>query len=149
MKTALITGATSGIGLATAQTLAENNYALVLCGRNQEKLAELKKELSQRVPVETLCYDVRDKIAVKEQINSLTEAPFNEIDILINNAGNAHGLDPIDKGILEDWDAMMDINVKGLLYVSHAIIPQKWSYYQHRFYGGKRSVPKWKCILRF
>ncbi|MFT5926149.1 MAG: 3-hydroxy acid dehydrogenase/malonic semialdehyde reductase [Rubritalea sp.] len=124
MKTALITGATSGIGLATAQTLAENNYALVLCGRNQEKLAELKKELSQRVPVETLCYDVRDKIAVKEQINSLTEAPFNEIDILINNAGNAHGLDPIDKGILEDWDAMMDINVKGLLYVSHAIIPQ-------------------------
>ena len=124
MKTALITGATSGIGLETAQTLAENNYALVLCGRNQEKLAELKKELSQRVPVETLCYDVRDKIAVKEQINSLTEAPFNEIDILINNAGNAHGLDPIDKGILEDWDAMMDINVKGLLYVSHAIIPQ-------------------------
>jgi 3-hydroxy acid dehydrogenase/malonic semialdehyde reductase len=124
MKTALITGATSGIGLATAHTLAENNYALVLCGRNQEKLAELKKELSQRVPVETICFDVRDKIAVKEQINSLTEAPFNEIDILINNAGNAHGLDPIDKGILEDWDAMMDINVKGLLYVSHAIIPQ-------------------------
>jgi 3-hydroxy acid dehydrogenase/malonic semialdehyde reductase len=124
MKTALITGATSGIGLATAQTLAENNYALVLCGRNQEKLAELKKELSQRVPVETLCFDVRDKIAVKEQINSLTEAPFNEIDILINNAGNAHGLDPIDKGILEDWDAMLDINVKGLLYVSHSVIPQ-------------------------
>jgi hypothetical protein len=124
MKTALITGATSGIGLATAQTLAENNYALVLCGRNKEKLAELKQELSQRVPVETLCFDVRDKIEVEEQINSLTEAPFNEIDILINNAGNAHGLDPIDKGSLEDWDAMMDINVKGLLYVSHAIIPQ-------------------------
>ncbi|MFT6198086.1 MAG: NADP-dependent 3-hydroxy acid dehydrogenase YdfG [Nonlabens sp.] len=124
MKTALITGATSGIGLATAQTLAENNYALVLCGRNQEKLAELKQELSQRVPVEILCFDVRDKIAVEKQINSLTKAPFNEIDILINNAGNAHGLDPIDKGSLEDWDAMIDINVKGLLYVSHAIIPQ-------------------------
>jgi 3-hydroxy acid dehydrogenase/malonic semialdehyde reductase len=124
MKTALITGATSGIGMATAQTLAKNNYALVLCGRNQEKLAELKQELSQQVPVETLCFDVRDKIAVEKQINSLTKAPFNEIDILVNNAGNAHGLDPIDKGSLEDWDAMIDINVKGLLYVSHAIIPQ-------------------------
>jgi hypothetical protein len=124
MKTAFITGATSGIGLATAKTLAENSYALVLCGRNKEKLAELKQELSQRVPVETLCFDVRDKIGVEKQINSLTEAPFNKIDILINNAGNAHGLDPIDKGNMEDWDAMMDINVKGLLYVSHAIIPQ-------------------------
>lgn len=124
MKTALITGATSGIGLATAHTLAQNNFALVLCGRNKEKLSELKQELSELVPVETLCFDVRDQKLVEQQIHSLTEFPFNEINILINNAGNAHGLDPIDKGSLEDWDAMMDINVKGLLYVSHAIIPQ-------------------------
>jgi 3-hydroxy acid dehydrogenase/malonic semialdehyde reductase len=124
MKTALITGATSGIGLATAQILAKNDFALVLCGRNQEKLAELKQELSQQVPVETLCFDVRDQKTVEKQIHSLTKSPFNKIDILINNAGNAHGLDPIDKGSLEDWDAMMDINVKGLLYVSHAVMPQ-------------------------
>lgn len=124
MKTALITGATSGIGLATARLLSQNNFALVLCGRNTKKLAELKQELSEVVPVETLDFDVRDQKLVEEKIGSLKEAPFHEIDVLINNAGNAHGLDPIDKGSVEDWDAMMDINVKGLLYVSHAIIPQ-------------------------
>jgi NADP-dependent 3-hydroxy acid dehydrogenase YdfG len=70
-----------------------------------------------------LQFDVRDKKAVSEQINSLPEA-FSQIDILINNAGNAHGLDPIQNGDLDDWDAMIDINVKGLLYVSKAIIPQ-------------------------
>lgn len=124
MKTALITGATSGIGLATARLLSQNNFALVLCGRNTKKLAELKQELSEVVPVETLDFDVRDQELVKQKIGSLKEAPFDTIDVLINNAGNAHGLDPIDKGSVEDWDAMMDINVKGLLYVSHAIIPQ-------------------------
>ena len=124
MKTALITGATSGIGLATARLLSQNNFALVLCGRNTKKLAELKQELSEVVPVETLDFDVRNQELVKQKIGSLKEAPFDTIDVLINNAGNAHGLDPIDKGSVEDWDAMMDINVKGLLYVSHAIIPQ-------------------------
>ncbi len=124
MKTVLITGATSGIGLATAHTLAAHNFALVLCGRNTEKLAQLKEELSKQVPVTTLNFDVRDQKTVSKEIDSLTTAPFDKIDILINNAGNAHGLDPIDKGSLADWDAMIDINVKGLLYVSHAIIPQ-------------------------
>ncbi|OUS13343.1 NAD(P)-dependent oxidoreductase [Nonlabens dokdonensis] len=124
MKTALITGATSGIGLATARLLSQNNFALVLCGRNTKKLAELKQELSEVVPVETLDFDVRNQELVKQKIGSLKEAPFDTIDVLINNAGNAHGLDPIDKGSVEDWDAMMDINVKGLLYVSHTIIPQ-------------------------
>jgi hypothetical protein len=123
MKTAFITGATSGIGLATAQTLADHGFNLILCGRNTYKLAELKTELGKKVAVHTLEFDVRDRADVDEKISNLP-ADFKEIDILINNAGNAHGLDPIDKGSIEDWDAMMDINVKGLLYVSQAIIPQ-------------------------
>lgn len=124
MKTALITGATSGIGLATAITLAENGFSLVLCGRNTQKLNDLEKELGDLVPVTTLSFDVRDQVAVNKAIASLTNEPFDFIDILINNAGNAHGLDAIDQGSTEDWDAMLDINVKGLLYVSKAIIPQ-------------------------
>jgi NADP-dependent 3-hydroxy acid dehydrogenase YdfG len=123
MKTAFITGATSGIGLATAHTLAAEGYRLILCGRNTAKLAELKEKLSITNEVHTLNFDVRDKNAVDLQIQSLPP-DFQHIDILINNAGNAHGLDPIDQGSSEDWDAMMDINVKGLLYVSQAIIPQ-------------------------
>ena len=122
-KTVLITGATSGIGKATARILAENNYSIIICGRRAERLAELKKELSELTTVHTLQFDVRDKKAVFENINSLPEA-FSKIDILINNAGNAHGLDPIQNGDLDDWDAMIDINVKGLLYVSKAIIPK-------------------------
>lgn len=122
-KTALITGATSGIGKATAQILAKNNYKIILCGRREDRMAELEKELSKLTAVHTLLFDVRDKKAVSESIASLPEA-FSTIDILINNAGNAHGLDPIQTGDLDDWDAMIDINVKGLLYVSKAIIPQ-------------------------
>jgi NADP-dependent 3-hydroxy acid dehydrogenase YdfG len=122
-KTALITGATSGIGKATAQILAKNNYKIILCGRRKDRMAELEKELSQLTAVHTLLFDVRDKQAVFDSIASLPEA-FSKIDILINNAGNAHGLDPIQNGDLDDWDAMIDINVKGLLYVSKAIIPQ-------------------------
>lgn len=122
-KIALITGATSGIGRATARILAQNNYKIIICGRREERLALLKKELSEFTEILTLCFDVSDKKAVFEQINSLPES-FSNIDILINNAGNAHGLDPIQDGNLDDWDAMIDINVKGLLYVSKAIIPQ-------------------------
>jgi len=123
IKTALVTGATSGIGKATAQILAKNNYKIILCGRREDRLNDLEKELSEFTEVHTLSFDVRDKKAVFESINSIPEA-FAKIDILINNAGNAHGLDPIQNGDLEDWDAMIDINVKGLLYVSKAIIPQ-------------------------
>lgn len=122
-KTALITGATSGIGLATAKRLAHEGYQLILCGRRLERLEQLQHELLIQTKVHTLCFDVRDKIAVQESFDSIPSG-FSSIDILINNAGNAHGLDPIEKGNLEDWDAMIDINVKGLLYVSKAIIPK-------------------------
>jgi len=123
MKTVLITGATSGIGKATAVRLANEGYNLILCGRRQERLDALKDSLGERVDVITLNFDVRDKDNIDQAISNLPEN-FNTIDVLINNAGNAHGLDPIQTGNTEDWDAMIDINVKGLLYVSKAIIPQ-------------------------
>ena len=122
-KVVLITGATSGIGKATAQIMAKNDYKIILCGRRKERLVELEKELSAFTEVHSLSFDVRDKEAVFSNINSLP-AEFSQIDVLINNAGNAHGLDPIQNGNTDDWDAMIDINVKGLLYVSKAIIPQ-------------------------
>ena len=122
-KTALITGATSGIGKATAYEFAKHGINLILCGRRTERLKTIKKELDSLTKVYTLCFDVRDKSEVEKAINSLPN-DFKTIDILINNAGNAHGFDPIQTGSLDDWDAMMDINVKGLLYVSKAIIPQ-------------------------
>ena len=122
-KTALITGATSGIGRATARILAKNNYKIVLCGRREDRILELQKELLEFTEVHTLLFDVRDKKAVFDSIASLPES-FSTIDVLINNAGNAHGLDPIQTRDLDDWDAMIDINLKGLLYVSRAIIPQ-------------------------
>ena len=122
-KIALVTGSTSGIGKATAQILAKNNYKIILCGRREDRLLELKNELSAYTEVHTLSFDVRDKKAVFDSINSLPE-DFSKIDVLINNAGNAHGLDPIQNGNLDDWDAMIDINIKGLLYVSKAVIPR-------------------------
>jgi NADP-dependent 3-hydroxy acid dehydrogenase YdfG len=122
-KTALITGATSGIGKATAYEFAKHGINLILCGRRAERLETIKKELGALTKVYTLCFDVRDKTEVKNAINSLPN-DFKTIDILINNAGNAHGFDPIQTGSFDDWDAMIDINVKGLLYVSKAIIPQ-------------------------
>ncbi|AUP79642.1 SDR family NAD(P)-dependent oxidoreductase [Flavivirga eckloniae] len=122
-KTALITGATSGIGEATAYEFAKHNIDLVLCGRRLERLKAIQNELERLTNVHILNFDVRDKEKTRQAIESLPDT-FNTIDILINNAGNAHGLDPINEGSIDDWDAMMDINVKGLLYVSKAIIPQ-------------------------
>ncbi|WP_458628422.1 SDR family NAD(P)-dependent oxidoreductase [Winogradskyella sp. PC D3.3] len=121
-KIALITGATSGIGRATAHEFAKHGIHLILCGRRQQRLDSIQKALSKETIVHTLNFDVRDRRQTLEAIASLPEE-FQKIDILINNAGNAHGLDPIQTGDLDDWDAMMDINVKGLLYVSKAIIP--------------------------
>ncbi|EAQ42714.1 SDR family NAD(P)-dependent oxidoreductase [Polaribacter sp. MED152] len=122
MKTAFITGATSGIGKATAQLFAKNNIRLVLCGRRTERLQELKSELSKQTEVTTLQFDVSKKEEAQSAIASLPEN-FKNIDILINNAGNAHGLATIQEGSIDDWDAMLDINVKGLLYVTKAILP--------------------------
>ncbi|MCB0400228.1 MAG: SDR family NAD(P)-dependent oxidoreductase, partial [Winogradskyella sp.] len=105
-RTALITGATSGIGRATAHEFAKHGINLVLCGRRQQRLDSIEKALSKQTDVYTLNFDVRDKEKTLEAIASLPKE-FQNIDILINNAGNAHGLDPIQDGSLEDWDAMM------------------------------------------
>jgi len=121
-KTAFITGATSGIGEATARTLAGHQYRLILCGRRGDRLDRLSAELGAVTAVTTLCFDVRSQEAVFNAVSTLPDE-WKSIDVLINNAGNAHGLSPVQTGDLADWDAMVDINVKGLLYVSRAIIP--------------------------
>jgi 3-hydroxy acid dehydrogenase / malonic semialdehyde reductase len=121
-KIALITGATSGIGKATSELLAQKGFSLILCGRRVDRLNELQTMLSRHTDTISRCFDVRNNNQVKEALISLP-ANWQHIDILINNAGNAHGLDPIYSGDTNDWDAMIDINVKGLLYVSRAVLP--------------------------
>lgn len=123
MKTAFITGATSGIGKATAQLFAKHNIRLILCGRRADRLQSLKEELLTFTDVTTLQFDVAKREEVTAAIKSIPEN-FKKIDVLINNAGNAHGLATLQDGSIDDWDAMLDINVKGLLYVTKAIIPQ-------------------------
>jgi NADP-dependent 3-hydroxy acid dehydrogenase YdfG len=109
--------------MATARCFAVHGIHLVICGRRQERLDTLKKELEQHTRVFSLNFDVRDRDTVFQAIGGLPD-DFSTIDILINNAGNAHGLDSIEKGSPDDWDAMLDINVKGLLYVTRAVLPQ-------------------------
>jgi 3-hydroxy acid dehydrogenase/malonic semialdehyde reductase len=121
--TAFITGATSGIGKATAEIFAKNNIRLILCGRRADRLESIQQELSKFTEVTTLQFDVSKRSEVEMAIKALPEN-FKIIDILINNAGNAHGLSSIQDGDINDWDAMLDINVKGLLYVSKAIFPK-------------------------
>ena len=121
MKTIFITGATSGIGKATAETFAKQGYKLIICGRRKEVLEQLQIELSNITEVYSLVFDVRNQEEVENTIHSLPEE-WKNIDVLVNNAGNAHGLEPISEGNISDWDAMMDGNVKGLLYVSQPII---------------------------
>ena len=120
-KTALITGASSGIGLATAKRFAEEGIQLILCGRRKERLLKLQTELNSKTKVHISCFDIRKREDVFEAIENLPDE-FSNIEILINNAGNAHGLDPIENGKIEDWDAMIDINIKGLLYVTKAVL---------------------------
>jgi 3-hydroxy acid dehydrogenase/malonic semialdehyde reductase len=120
-KTAFITGASSGIGRATAIALAKAGFQLVITGRRRERLEELTKELAP-TPTHILTFDVRDRAAVEAAVSELP-TDFQRVDVLINNAGNAHGLAPIQEGDPADWDAMLDGNVKGLLYVSRAVLP--------------------------
>ena len=119
-KIAMVTGATSGIGWATAEALAKEGFNLIICGRRAERL----KELSEKLNVATLelVFDIRDKPKVVELLNGIPNE-WKSIDVLVNNAGNAHGLGKIQDGNVDDWDAMIDINVKGLLYVTKAIVP--------------------------
>lgn len=122
MKTALITGATSGIGKACAHLFAQQGYQLVLVARREEKLKEVAKHLADKyaIEIQTLIADVRDNSVLKEVFESLPE-DWKQIDVLINNAGLSQGLDPIQNGDTNDWDTMIDTNVKGLLYVTKIV----------------------------
>lgn len=122
-RTALITGASSGIGAATARALASSGIHLILCGRRTERLEELKQELGSRVKVHVLTFDVADFEGVRKAIDSLP-GEFAQIDILVNNAGNAHGLSAIQDGDIDDWTRMINSNVIGLLNVSKCIMKQ-------------------------
>ncbi|NPA67858.1 MAG: SDR family NAD(P)-dependent oxidoreductase [Chlorobi bacterium] len=124
-KTALVTGATSGIGKATAFMLAKHKYNLIITGRRLKRLLEFKNELTEKFNIEvlTLNFDIRNREETKKQIENLPEK-FQNIDILINNAGLASGLDLIHEGNIDDWEKMIDTNIKGLLYISRAVMPK-------------------------
>ena len=124
MKTALITGATSGFGKAISFRLAGLGYQLIITGRRQERLEELSKKLisDYSVNVQTLCFDVRQNEACTKAFQSLSET-FQDIDLLINNAGLAAGASPFNESDLADFDQMIDTNVKGLLYMTKLIVP--------------------------
>jgi NADP-dependent 3-hydroxy acid dehydrogenase YdfG len=119
---ALITGASSGIGMATAKAFAAAGINLIICGRREDKLEALQQELSGLVKVYTLVFDVRNSKDVLTAIDGLP-TEWKAVDILVNSAGNAHGLSPVQEGDIADWDMMIDANVQGLLYVSKAVMP--------------------------
>ena len=122
-KIALITGATSGIGEGCAKKFAKGGYDVILTGRNAAKLDELKALLSaDGTDVQTLCFDVRNREAAKQALNSMPEQ-WKEIDVLVNNAGLARGLEPEYEGSFDDWDQMIDTNIKGLLTMTRLIVP--------------------------
>jgi len=124
-KTVLVTGATSGIGKAVATLFAKRGYNVIITGRRKEKLEALKHKFKRKyaVKAKALCFDIRDKDATKKAWNSL-ESHHQNIDILINNAGLAKGLAPIHKGKLDDWEQMIDTNIKGLLYITRLVSPK-------------------------
>jgi 3-hydroxy acid dehydrogenase/malonic semialdehyde reductase len=123
-KIVMVTGATAGIGRATALKFAANGYNVIITGRRKERLDDLEKELSEisGINVLSLNFDVRKRYEVEDIINSLP-GKWKNIDILVNNAGLAVGMDHIEEGNIEDWDRMIDTNVKGLLYVTRAVAP--------------------------
>ena len=122
-KIVLITGATSGIGLACARKFAENGDKLILTGRNEHRLNEIRKELAGKgADVLTLAFDVRDREKAKQYIEELP-AEWQEIDVLVNNAGLALGLEPEYEGDMDDWETMVDTNIKGLLTMTRLVVP--------------------------
>jgi len=123
-KTVLITGATSGIGLGCARKFADNGDRLILTGRNEKKLEAISQELhAKETEVYTLAFDVRDREAAREAVGSLP-SEWQQIDVLVNNAGLALGLEPEFEVMPEDWDTMIDTNIKGLLTMTRLIVPQ-------------------------
>lgn len=144
-KIALITGASSGIGRAIAYEFAKNGINLILCGRREDRLIEIQEEIGDLVETTILLFDVRKNEEVETALNSLLQH-WKKVDILVNNAGNAHGLGPIQIGNLTDWDAMIDGNVKGLLYVSKIVM--QWMIDQNKGHifnissiAGKQTYP--------
>ena len=122
-KVVMITGATSGIGMACARKFAENDDRLILTGRNEDRLADIKKELvAQGADVLTLVFDVRDREKASQAVKTLP-AEWQEIDVLVNNAGLALGLEPEYEGNLDEWETMIDTNVKGLLTMTRLVVP--------------------------
>lgn len=123
-KIVLITGATAGIGKACAEKFAVSGYDIIITGRRQDRLIQIKSELEQQHGIEvlTLCFDVQDRQAVQDAIASIPEA-WQQINVLINNAGLALGRDSFDEADLDDWETMLNSNVHGLLYVSRAVLP--------------------------
>ena len=123
-KIVFITGATAGFGRATAIKFAEHNYNVIITGRRKERLDELEELIKNKynVNVLSLCFDVRKRMEVKEIIEAIPHA-WNSIDVLVNNAGLAMGLSMIQEGNIDDWEIMIDTNIKGLLYISRAVIP--------------------------
>lgn len=123
-KYILITGATAGFGEATAELFAANGWNLIVTGRREERLAALKNKLKNATnEIITLCFDVRDEAAVNLAINGLSDEVKGNLAVLVNNAGLAVGRGPIDSGLTDDWNRMIDTNIKGLLYVTRAVAP--------------------------
>jgi 3-hydroxy acid dehydrogenase/malonic semialdehyde reductase len=123
-KLALITGATSGIGMATAKLLAFNHFNLIITGRRNERLIEQKQALEKEYNIKVLAlnFDIRNRKEVVNAIENL-KGEWREIDVLVNNAGLASGLNQLQDGDIEDWDKMIDTNIKGLLYISKEVAP--------------------------
>ena len=123
-KSILITGATAGFGKAIAYLFAKDKYQLILTGRRQDRLNEISQDLQKQfnVSVHTICFDIRNKKACFDAIEQLP-ASIQRIDILVNNAGLALGRDPFDEADMDDWDTMIDTNLKGLLYITRAALP--------------------------
>jgi 3-hydroxy acid dehydrogenase / malonic semialdehyde reductase len=119
---ALVTGATSGIGKSTAEIFARNGYDVIITGRRKERLAEEQKQIESnyKVKVHTLCFDIRNPEEVEKAIHSLPDN-FKAIDVLVNNAGLAAGLAPIQDGNIDHWERMIDTNIKGLLYITKTV----------------------------